>query len=148
MKEKILLPVDGSEISLSVLRYGVRLAQKLESEVIVVHVLEPYSKNPLILSQFREEMVQQTEELLETAGQAVIKHAQAAVNTVTIPLEYEIRKGNAAEQILLAASEWGCSMIIIGSHGMSAAAEFILGSVSSKVSLHSSVPVLIVKKQH
>lgn len=68
MKEKILLPVDGSEISLSVLRYGVRLAQKLDSEVIVVHVLEPYSKNHLILSQFREEMVQQTEELLETAG--------------------------------------------------------------------------------
>lgn len=36
-------------------------------------------------------------------------------------------------------------MIVIGSRGLNAVAEFILGSVSSKVAMYAEVPVLIVK---
>lgn len=63
-----------------------------------------------------------------------------------MPISYQIRMGNAAEQILAAAKELDCSMIVIGSRGMNAVAEFILGSVSSKVSMYAEIPVLIVKK--
>ena len=36
-------------------------------------------------------------------------------------------------------------MILIGSRGMNAVAEFILGSVSSKVAMYAEIPALIVK---
>ncbi|WP_444324735.1 universal stress protein [Phascolarctobacterium faecium] len=44
-----------------------------------------------------------------------------------------------------AAKKSEASMIIIGSRGMNAVAEFILGSVRSKVAMYAEIPVLIVK---
>jgi len=145
VREKILIPVDGSKTAFEVLEYGVELAEKLDSEVVVVYVVEPFSKSPTLLAQFKAEMVHQTEELLENVGNVIIKHVQDKFADTGIPLECEIRDGNAAEQILLAAEEWGCSMIVIGNRGLGTVAEFLLGSVSQKVSSHAKIPVLIVK---
>lgn len=146
MTNKILIPIDSSEVALEVLKYGADLAQKLNSTVIALHVIEPYSKNPTILSQFKAEMVKHTDELFEAVGKEVVAHAQSAMQGASVPISYQIRMGNAAEQILAAAKELDCSMIVIGSRGMNAVAEFILGSVSSKVSMYAETPVLIVKK--
>lgn len=44
MKEKILIAIDSSDSSSKVLAYGINLAGKLDAEVKVVHVIEPYSK--------------------------------------------------------------------------------------------------------
>ena len=131
MKEKILIAIDSSDSSSKVLAYGINLAGKLDAEVKVVHVIEPYSKRSTILNQLNPAMVKQTNELYELAGK--------------VPVHYETLVGNAAQQILTAAKKSEASMILIGSRGMNAVAEFILGSVSSKVAMYAEIPVLIVK---
>ena len=50
MKEKILIAIDSSDSSSKVLAYGIDLAGKLDAEVKVVHVIEPYSKRSTILN--------------------------------------------------------------------------------------------------
>ena len=53
--------------------------------------------------------------------------------------------GNPAERILEVCTAKGCDTIVIGSRGLSGVEEFLLGSVSSKVSQYAKVPVVVVK---
>ena len=144
MKEKILIAIDSSDSSSKVLAYGINLAGKLDAEVKVVHVIEPYSKRSTILNQLNPAMVKQTNELYELAGQELMEAAKKQT-AAKVPVHYETLVGNAAQQILTAAKKSEASMILIGSRGMNAVAEFILGSVSSKVAMYAEIPVLIVK---
>jgi nucleotide-binding universal stress UspA family protein len=144
MKEKILIAIDSSDSSSKVLAYGIDLAGKLDAEVKVVHVIEPYSKRSTILNQLNPAMVKQTNELYELAGQ-LMEAAKKQTAAAKVPVHYETLVGNAAQQILTAAKKSEASMILIGSRGMNAVAEFILGSVSSKVAMYAEIPVLIVK---
>lgn len=145
MKEKILIAIDSSDASSKVLTYGIDLAGKLDAEVTIVHVIEPYSKRSTVLNQLNPAMVKQTNELYELAGQKLMETAKKQTAAANVPVQYETLIGNAAQQIMSAAKKSGATMIIIGSRGMNAVAEFILGSVSSKVAMYAEIPVLIVK---
>lgn len=145
MKEKILVAIDSSDASSKVLTYGIDLAGKLDAEVTIVHVIEPYSKRSTVLNQLNPAMVKQTNELYELAGQELMEAAKKQTAAANVPVQYETLIGNAAQQIMSAAKKSGATMIIIGSRGMNAVAEFILGSVSSKVAMYAEIPVLIVK---
>ena len=145
MKEKILIAIDSSDASSKVLTYGIDLAGKLDAEVTIVHVIEPYSKRSTVLNQLNPAMVKQTNELYELAGQELMETAKKQTAAANVPVQYETLIGNAAQQIMSAAKKSGATMIIIGSRGMNAVAEFILGSVSSKVAMYAEIPVLIVK---
>ena len=58
---------------------------------------------------------------------------------------FEESEGNPAERILEKSRETDCDSIVIGSRGLSGITEFLLGSVSSKVSQYAAVPVFVVK---
>lgn len=60
-------------------------------------------------------------------------------------VSYEDGEGNPAELILEKSREDGCDSVVIGSRGLSGITEFLLGSVSSKVSQYAEVPVFVVK---
>lgn len=145
MKEKILIAIDSSDSSSKIIAYGLNLAQKLDAEITVVHVIEPYSKRSTILNQLNPSMVKQTNELYELAGQKLMEAAKKQIAATKIPVHYETLVGNAAQQILSSAKRSEATMILIGSRGMNAVAEFILGSVSSKVAMYAEIPVLLVK---
>lgn len=102
MKEKILIAIDSSDSSSKVLAYGIDLAGKLDAEVKVVHVIEPYSKRSTILNQLNPAMVKQTNELYELVGQELMEAAKQTA-AAKVPVHYETLVGNAAQQILTAA---------------------------------------------
>jgi nucleotide-binding universal stress UspA family protein len=54
-------------------------------------------------------------------------------------------EGNAAEKILEIANNKGVDTIVVGSRGLSTAKEFLLGSVSRKISHHAKCSVVIVR---
>ena len=60
-------------------------------------------------------------------------------------VSYEEKAGNPAELILEKSREDGCDSVVMGSRGLSGITEFLLGSVSSKVSQYAEVPVFVVK---
>jgi nucleotide-binding universal stress UspA family protein len=56
-------------------------------------------------------------------------------------------KGNdVAEEILRTAGKENIDTIVLGTRGISEAKEFLLGSVSYKVSHYAKCPVIIVRK--
>lgn len=146
MIDKILIPLDGSAYSEEVIKYGADLAEKIGAEIIVMHAVEPFTKKSTALAQLKDDMVKQTNDLLKLAGEETIAHAKTVVENFKGSIKYVIKIGNPADEIIKAAKEEGSSLIVIGSRGMNPVEQFLLGSVSSKVSMYSHIPVLIVKK--
>jgi nucleotide-binding universal stress UspA family protein len=58
----------------------------------------------------------------------------------------EIREGDPAEQLILAARDDGADLIVVGSRGLSTLPRLLLGSVARKVLLHADASVLIIRE--
>ena len=140
--QRILIAIDFSDISGTVLNAGMDLAQSLGAEVRLIHVAEPkpffvdHEVDPpidrdMLAQQFRAEH----EHLREMADRV-----QAAGVTVT-PL---LVQGPTVEKILDEAGQFGASMIVMGTHGHGALYEALVGSVSSGVLRKAPCPVMMV----
>lgn len=146
MSEKILIPVDSSEMAEEILKYGACLAGKLGAEICVMHVVEPFSKKATVLSQFKQTMVDQTNELLKAVGEEVMEQAKAVMKDAGVAVNYVTKLGYPSDEIVKTAREEGCTLIVIGCRGMNSLGKLMLGSVSSKVAQDAHIPVLIFKK--
>ena len=135
---KILFAVDRSEHSRAAAPAVARLALLSGADVLVTHVWNMEDKS--IGGKCQIEMPGKARELLhEVTGRLT----QAGVHA-----EYELRSApedRIAEEIALAAKEYGADLIAIGSRGLSDLRGLFLGSVSHRVIAHTDRPVLVVR---
>lgn len=146
MSEKILIPIDSSAMAEEILKYGAALAGKLNAAICIMHVVEPFSKKATVLSQFKQAMVDQTNELLKAVGEETMEQAKAVMKDTDVTVNYITKLGYPSDEIVKTAREEGCTLIVIGCRGMNSLGKLMLGSVSSKVVQDAHIPVLIFKK--
>jgi nucleotide-binding universal stress UspA family protein len=145
MFKKILVPVDGSDPSWHALKYAAEIGVRFESELLVVHIIQPfYNAGLLALPVNSSLLAAQMDDMKKNAG-IILEMVKEKTASYPIKLTSKVETGHPSEQILKIAEETGCNAIIIGSRGLSGLAEFVLGSVSSNVSQYAKIPVLIVK---
>ncbi|CEH28508.1 hypothetical protein AM501_21865 [Aneurinibacillus migulanus] len=148
MFDKILVAIDGSEMSDKALEATVSIAKEQDAQVSLLYVGKEVAIPPYMVGEmayisreydidFNEAMKKEGEELL---GRAKAKAEAAGVKTEALYV-----KGDPARQIVEKAQEGAYQLIVIGSRGLSGLKEMMLGSVSHKVSQLASCPVLIVK---
>lgn len=145
MFKKILVPVDGSEGSWRALASAVEIGKRFESKLLVVNVIQPYNNAALLAVPLDHATINQGNSELEKVGDKVLEMAEERLAEYPNKVEYSLEIGHPSERIIALAKKSQCDAIVLGSRGLSGIAEFFLGSVSSKVSQYSSVPVLIVK---
>ena len=75
---------------------------------------------------------------LQAVRQAA-KENGVAIETAVVEHE-QLHQG-----ILEAASKFGCDLVVMGSHGRSGMQALLLGSVTSKLLTHSTLPVLVCR---
>jgi nucleotide-binding universal stress UspA family protein len=139
---KILLPVDGSELSLEAVRFAVRLLKDgLQGTVVLANVQEPATLYELIVAHDPEVIDRVSAE----AGLHTLASAQALLDAAAVGYECEVAKGDPAHTIIDIAERFGCDMVVMGARGTSALRSAMMGSVSNEVLHASSVPVVIVK---
>jgi nucleotide-binding universal stress UspA family protein len=141
---KILVPVDGSEISYRALDVALFFSEKLGSNITAIHVIEDipiaYIESQKLLNDMFELLAASTEQgenILSKCSETA-KNRGLIVNTVLL-------KGNPASIILDFCREGKYDVIIMGNRGMGKLKEVILGSVSSKILHNSSCPILVIK---
>jgi nucleotide-binding universal stress UspA family protein len=78
-------------------------------------------------------------------AEEVARSAVEAAATLGLAATWELREGDAADEIRAAASETAANMIVIGAHGWGALQRFVFGSVSTSVLHHAKCPVLVVR---
>lgn len=145
MFKRILLPIDGSELSLRAADTGIALAKSVGASVMVLHVLEPlpsvaYFTEKLMASKeaYTNEAMRRAEDFL---GE-VRKRAAAAGVPCETAIEYDHRPYTA---IVGAATTQGCDLIVLGSHGRSGLDRLLLGSETYKTLLSANVPVMVCR---
>ena len=143
MFDKILVGIDGSEVSLKALEQAVDLARQLGSEITVVSVINemkmPFSAEfGLWARESHENLIRK---VLESLNSAIVKIGE---NHPNMKVEARIEEGRPAKKITEIADTEGFDLIVIGRRGNGLVDRLIMGSVSSEVVRTSHTPVLIV----
>jgi nucleotide-binding universal stress UspA family protein len=142
---KILLAIDDSKFSQAAIEALMAQAMPKETEVRVLHVIEPVPLYPdghawgygPEASEVLEEQRKEAEGLVARASQAL----RDAGFTVTTAIE----EGNPKVVIIDSAAQWPADLILVGSHGRTGLDRFLMGSVSEAVARHARCSVQIVR---
>lgn len=132
---RIVVGVDGSAASLSALRRGARMAERLGCSLVGVTVWEfPQSWPGYVIDGWSPEQDAHT----------IAEDAVREVFGPNPPDWYSavIRNGSAARQLIAEAED--AEMLIVGSRGLGGFTGLLLGSVSRSAVEHADCPVLVI----
>jgi len=140
---KILLPTDFSEPSERAVGYAAMFAKSLDASVHLVHVLD----DPLLVGNawHAADMTTVREERYQT-GRATLASVASTLHRPADMVSLEVRTGIAADEIVKAALDYGCDVIIMATHGRSGLSHLMLGSVTEAVIRRAPCPVLAVRQ--
>jgi len=137
MISKILVAVDGSKHADKAFDYASELAKKAETNLLILHVFEELGNVGYSID---KEIGRNNIEML----QKYQSRAKKALTQTYVDV-METKGNDVAEEILHTADKENIDTIVVGSRGISEAKEFLLGSVSYKVSHYAKRPVIIVR---
>lgn len=140
---KIMLPVDGSPLSLEAVHHAIRLVRDgLRADFVLANVQEPSSLYEMMVVHDPDALQRMALE----AGQHQIAAAAALLDDAGLAHEVEIVSGEPATTLVDLAENFQCQAIIMGAHGEGESGA-ALGTVAQSVLRHSPVPVMIVRPQ-
>lgn len=140
-QNKIVVPLDGSELSERVLQYAKTPAVRVGTEVILLHVCDPAECH----CEAGKCTVQPMHRVyVEHTAEKVRKELETAA-TSKINIGWEVLVGDPATQIINYATENNACRIIMAAHGRSGVGQWVLGSVAEKIARVSPIPVVIVR---
>ena len=139
--QRVLCPIDFSDVSRRALEHAVTLARWYKAKLTLLHVYQvvplapiaPEMAPALVLGpELRDSLLRDLERFAEPSG------ADA------VPLDCTLREGNAGVEIVKRAQDDASDLIVLGTHGRSGVERVLLGSVAEKVLHRASCPVLTV----
>jgi nucleotide-binding universal stress UspA family protein len=138
--QKIIVAYDGSAFAQKAIDKAVELAQKEDTEIICVHVIEDFC--PIGLTEMDCTVVR---ELQTKESKVITAYAMEAFKNAGVSARVLTETGSPAEMIVEAAKREGADMIIAASHGKHGARKFAFGSTTARLIERSPVPVLVMK---
>jgi nucleotide-binding universal stress UspA family protein len=146
MFKHILVPVDGSPTAGQAIDRAVAIAGAFKSAVTVIYVIDPYAFSG-VGTDFAYGQAEYLSAANTEAGEA-IKAARQAFDAGGIEVNASVVEGHAIYRgILDTAASVGADLLVMGSHGRRGLEKLVLGSVTSQVLSHATIPVLVVRDQ-
>ena len=145
MFKHILLPTDGSELSLRAVDTGIELAARLGARVYAFHVIAPFPASTYFAEFVQANEPAYTQEANANAERYLAdahRRAEAAGVSCESSSEVDARPYSA---IVGAARKHQCDLIVMASHGWRGFDRLLLGSETHKVILNGDVPVLVCR---
>ena len=145
MFKHVLIPTDGSALSMKAVESAVAFAKATGAKVTVLTVIEPSgvlgtdSKRVAATRKAYEQNVRDTAE-------RELKDAERKAKKQGVPCTIILQEREQPYQAIIeTATRKRCDLIAMASHGRSGVAALVLGSVTSKVLAYSRVPVLVYR---
>ena len=147
MYEKVLVPLDGSELSECVFPHVKAFIEGCQvGYVVFVRVVEPApiisGPEEFIIS---PELLEGMESARKSAAKNYLDQVIKRFQHEGTALHSEILFGRAAESLADYRKENDIDLVIIATHGRSGVTRWVRGSVADKVLRFSSIPVLMVR---
>lgn len=137
--KKILAPTDLSETSLAGVRYALELARSSGAAVTIYHVIGP---EELSRAGYRE-LLKDPIGVTETEVRRFVE-THCGDLTLGIETHTTVELGAPESNIVEKANALGADLIVLATHGRTALAHVLLGSVAERVVRHAACPVLTV----
>lgn len=148
MHEKILVSLDGSDLSEQILPYALEQAKRFRSRVVLIRVVTDL---PIYSSPGDPKVVVEQLDRIPRAK----REAESYLYSLAKPfwdagLEAECvaLQGSPEETIVRYAEENGVNLIMLATHGAGGLGRALVGSVADHVLRHSRIPVLAIKPHH
>lgn len=143
---KILVPLDGSELAELALKPALTLAQAVQAEVILLRSMIPvYTAMPVVAGEYEWAWPEYAREQARTEVKGYLEAVRARQAQPNLPLRAMAVEGDAASIILDVAEEQNVDLIVMSPHGWSGANKLLLGSVTERVLHQASCPVFVVR---
>jgi nucleotide-binding universal stress UspA family protein len=142
MISKILVAVDGSEDSDKAFEYASYLAKRCEALLLIVHICVEFGKAADKWKEhdsFVKDLKEADTSMLKTYQTRAIESTISNIKIV------EAQGDDVAKELLNIADEQQINTIVVGSRGLKAPKEFLLGSVSYKLTHYAKCPVIVVR---
>lgn len=145
MFKHILLPIDGSELSLRAVKLGLELAQACKARVYALHVVPPFRTFA-----YMAEMVTATEATYTRDAIARAERYLAEVQQLAKAAGIEcggshLFNDHPHEAIVHTSRTQHCDLVVMASHGWRGVTRLLLGSETHKTLLESEIPVLVCR---
>jgi len=134
---RILVAVDGSANARRAVEWTAGLAQVTGAHVYAVHALG-------LLAHRDDGALIPAQEVRDESAERLEREWCAPLVEAGVHHECVVRDGSAMSVILDAADDFNVDLIVLGSRGLGGYPELLLGSTSTQVAQHASVPVVIV----
>lgn len=154
MYQRIMVPVDGSELAECVLPHVESVAMGCNSrEVVFVRVVEPvqipsgtFSEGGAVydyaqLDQVRKDMEQQN----RAEADQYLHRLQSRVSYGDAKVRTEVLVGSVANTLIEYAEENNVDLVVISTHGRSGIGRWVWGSTADKIMRSGTAPVLMVR---
>ena len=141
MIKRILVAVDRSDEAKAAVDAAGSLAEQLNAEVALLHVI----RNEVV---YIPEAGAVNETVVETPLEASeLLHAAASRLPTEVKHEQMVAEGEPDRVILATAQQWSADLIIIGADQRGRMAHLLLGSVADSVIRRASCPVMSVHRR-
>ncbi len=146
--KKILYATDLTKNSAYAFYFAVDTAKKHDAEIVILHTIEPLRESAFGTATGKAEHSQHeiSKEVIRNRIQKFCEKVEekSSLACVMLVTKILVQVGYPPEEILKAADEEACDLIVLGSHGKGVLRQAFLGSVSSSVLARARKPVFII----
>ncbi|HJO82850.1 MAG TPA: universal stress protein [SAR202 cluster bacterium] len=172
MLEKILVPLDGSELAQGILPYVVRLARGLNAKLTLFTVVDPdvvrapsklgargsvwseFGRVPITVPEERRDSCDtdpgRATHAFERTGRSAegfLREIAERIGGPDLEVDFAVGFGSPAEQVATVAERDGYDLVAMSTHARGTLGRGILGSVTDRVVHSNTVPVMTVRPE-
>ena len=146
MYEKIMVPLDGSELAECVLPHlegfikGCHVSNVLFVRVVGPSVASYYGEVPI-----NPEIYKETESAMQSEAKDYLDQIKNRLKFEGTKLHSEVLVGRVADSLTDYAAKNDIDLILIATHGRSGVTRWVRGSIADKILRSSNVPVLMIR---
>ncbi len=143
MYERILVPLDGSEVAEAILPFVEKIAGPVDAQVILFRVVEPLSVAEVMAA--GGVVAPDTLALRQLEAKQYLEKTAGRLAAKGIRVQTDLRAGASGPEILTAVATWGADLLAMATHGRTGLRRVIFGSVAETVLRTAPVPVLAIR---
>ncbi|HEX4984935.1 MAG TPA: universal stress protein [Burkholderiales bacterium] len=146
MYRKILLPTDGSALCETAAQKGIEFAKFAGASVVAFHAVPATSYLIYTEAGPSDVLAEQFERDAAARGKRLVEDVEARAREAGVACEtLLLTNDHPWEGIIEAATTRGCDLIFMASHGRRGLTAMLLGSETSRVLTHTTIPVMVYR---
>ena len=142
-RQRILVPLDGSQMAEEALKPAVSLAAAAEADLLLLRVV--VSGKAALAAADRQVLYEDIETRERGEAETYLQRVQGSLEESHHHIKNVVVAGSVAETIVNIANERQTGIIVMSSHGRSGVSRWVFGSIAEQVLRATSCATLIIR---